>query len=619
MCGLAGFIERTGRAPERDRLKRMTDVIIHRGPDDEGDAILGSLALGFRRLSIVDLSHQGHQPMTGMDDSAWIAFNGEIYNYKEIRDSLPPGPPYRGHSDTEVLARALQLSGPRALPGLNGIFGIAFLDRKKNELILARDHFGIKPLYIAQDQDRFYFGSEVKSILAAGFRPEFNALAPIDFCYTGWTSDERTFLRGVRRLPPGSFVRYNLTDGTWAIERYYTPGPDEERARAIPRTYEAWKDAIAAQLDRTVDLQLMADVPVGTFCSGGIDSSLITALAARKHKGILAYNVTCPDAPEVDEGPFAEAVARHVGVKLNSFALTRDEFRKALVHAVWVTEYPLSFVNTVPLYLLSKLAREQGVKVLLSGEGADETFGGYVWQYRPNALARVAAKYGPVGNGVLAMLRTLAGKLGNRLGYSAPANPMDIGMHELLTGGLRNRTLRQRTRDAYASLSDPLDRDLASELLRQIQSYMLPILHRTDRASMAASIEARVPFLDPDLVGLALAMPPAYKCAVRGMRPVGKAILKDIACRYLPREIVYRPKMGFTVPSKYYTGAWPKAWIESGFLVSEFPLDRQEFASWIAQAGDQTLAWMLTLEIWGQLFMRGRSVADVSQEYLAAR
>ncbi len=619
MCGLAGFIERTGRAPERDRLKRMTDVITHRGPDDEGDAILGPVALGFRRLSIVDLSHQGHQPMTGMDESAWIAFNGEIYNYKHIRDSLPPGPPYRGHSDTEVLARALQLSGARALPGLNGIFGIAFLDRKKNELILARDHFGIKPLYVAQDQERFYFGSEVKSILAAGFRPEFNQLAPIDFCYTGWTSDERTFLRGVRRLPPGSFLRYNLSDGAWAIERYYTPAPDEERARSIPRTYEAWKDAIAAQLDRTVDLQLMADVPVGTFCSGGIDSSLITAMAARKHKGILAYNVTCPDAPEVDEGPFAKAVADHVGVKLNSFVLTRDEFRKALVHAVWVTEYPLSFVNTVPLYLLSRLARDQGVKVLLSGEGADETFGGYVWQYRANALSRVAARYGPLGTGVLSALRSLAGRLGGRMGYSAPANPMDLGMHELLTGGLRNRALRQRTRETYASLGDPLDRDLASELLRQIQSYMLPILHRTDRASMAASIEARVPFLDPDLVGLALAMPPAYKCGVQGLRPVGKRILKDIACRYLPRDIVYRPKMGFTVPAKYYTGAWPKAWIESGFLVSEFPLDRQEFASWIAQAGDQTLAWMLTLEIWGQLFMRGRTVADVSQEYLAAR
>jgi asparagine synthase (glutamine-hydrolysing) len=619
MCGIAGFIERNGRAPEMERLRRMTDCIAHRGPDDEGQAIYGSVALGQRRLSIVDLSPQGHQPMAGADDSVAIIYNGEVYNHAKIRDALPPGVPYRGHSDTEVVARALQTSGTRSLAGLNGIFSLAFLDHRSGELILARDHFGIKPMYFAQDADRFYFGSEVKSILAAGYRAEFSPLAPLDFCYTGWTSDERTFLRGVKRLPPGSFLRYNLRTGEWRVEKYYTPGPDAERARAIPATYEAWKGEIASQLERTVDMQLMADVPVGTFCSGGIDSSLITALAAKRHKEILAYNVTCPDAPEVDEGPFAEAVARHVGVKLNSFALTRDEFRKALVHTVWVTEYPLSFVNTVPLYLLSKMARDQGVKVLLSGEGADETFGGYVWQYRSLALAKVAAHYGAPGKLVLDGLNALARKLGGRLGYSAPGDPMNLGMHELLTGGLRSRTLRQRARETYASMPDPIDREIAAELLRQLQSYMLPILHRTDRASMAASVEARVPFLDPDLVSLALAMPPSYKCGVKGLRPVGKAILKDIACQHLPREIVYRPKMGFTVPTKYYTGAWPAAWMESGFVVSEFPIDRQEFASWIAQAGDQTLAWMLTLEIWGQLFIRGRSVADVSQEFLAAR
>lgn len=618
MCGLAGIINKSGSAPSIDILRRMSDCIAHRGPDDDGQEVVGCVGLSHRRLSIVDVSPLGHQPMRGIDDRSWIVFNGEIYNFAAVRDALPPGPPYRGHSDTEVMLRALVQEGATATARFNGIFAFAFLDAQRNELVIARDQFGIKPLYFAEDGARFYFASEVKSILAAGFLPELNPLAAIDFAYSGWTDDDSTFLKGVRRVPPGSMLRYSLSTHTWRIEQYFTPRPDRARAAKVGGSYDAWKAEVSKQLERTVDAQLMSDVPVGTFCSGGIDSSLITALAARRHSGILAFNVTCPDAPEVDEGPFAKAVADHVGVKLHSLVLTRDAFRKALVHSVHVNEYPLAFVNTTPLFLLSKLAREQGVKVLLSGEGADETFGGYVFQYRPLAMQRVAMSLGPVGHTILSALRSLTDRLARRFSYSPPPDPANVGMHEILTGGLRRPLIQRESDAAFADAADPFDRVLSAELLRQMRTYMLPILHRTDRASMAASVEARVPFLDPDLVSLVMAMPARYKCGVQGLRPVGKAILKDIATQYLPRDIVYRPKMGFTVPAKYYTGPWPESWTSKGFVVSAFPIRPAELRDWIATAGDQTAAWMLTLEIWGQLFVQRRDPEHVAAEFLAA-
>jgi asparagine synthase (glutamine-hydrolysing) len=616
MCGLAGYISRSGQA-EIGVLQRMTACIDHRGPDDDGHKVLGAVGLGHRRLSIVDLSPQGHQPMPAGDESCWIAFNGEIYNHAEIRKGLPQGPGFRGHSDTEVLARALQTQGEAAIPGLNGIFAFAFVDTSKRQVLIARDHFGIKPMYFAEDGERFYFASEIKSILAAGFKAEPNPLAALDLAYTGWTNDDRTFINGIRRLPPGSLLRYDLTTHRFEVARYHTPEPVASVRQQVGDSFEAWRDAIDTQLQKTIDLQLMSDVPVGTFCSGGIDSSLVTALAARRHSGLAAFNVACPDTPEVDEGKFAKAVADHVKIPLNTFNLTRESFRKALVHAVWVTEYPLSFVNTVPLYLISQMARDMGFKVLLSGEGADENFGGYVGMYRALAMRLVAQKSGPLGGAALKLASRLVAKLGPALDYTPPRPAMAAGMHDVLTGGLRTREIRRHATEASKIFDTPIERELSAELLKQLQSYILPILHRCDRASMAASIEARVPFLDPDLVRLAISMPPRHKVTVKRLRPQGKAILKDIAARHLPHDIVYRPKMGFSVPTNYYTGAWPKSWLHEGYLVSTYGISPQDLARWISDERSQSLAWLLTLEIWGQLFIRGRSRADISAEFLA--
>jgi asparagine synthase (glutamine-hydrolysing) len=617
MCGIAGYIDKSRGAADTSRLKRMTDAIAHRGPDDQGCHVWRNVALGHRRLSIVDVSERGHQPMCDVEaePAAWIIYNGEIYNHRRIREGLSSAEPYRSTSDTEVLLRAMRDRGTECLAELNGIFAFAVLDVRRQAVVLARDQFGIKPLYYAEDDERFYFASEIKAILAAGMRTGADPLAAMDFVYTGWTSDERTMFRNVRRLPPGSFLVYDLKTGTYRTERYYTPRPDWEAGRSFGNVEESWTKGIAERLESAIRGQLMSDVPVGTFCSGGIDSSLVTAMASRHKPGLLAFNVACPDAPEVDEGAYAQRVAAHVGVDLHTVKLDREMFRRALVETVHVTEYPLSFVNTVPLFLLSKLAREQGVKVLLSGEGADETFGGYVSQYRAIAMRQVARSKGALGEAFLTRGLSLATRAGEKVGL-ARAGGRTAQMHDVLTGGLRNWAVHRDALEAYAQLPDALDRELAAELLTQLQSYLLPILHRTDRASMAASVEARVPFLDQRLVELALAVPPRMKVGAAGLRPVGKKILKRIAEEWLPKSIVYRPKMGFTVPPQYYEGAWPRRWANDGFVVNEFAVRPGDLAQWIAGGPGQSACWMLTLEIWGQLFMQGKSPEALATEFL---
>jgi asparagine synthase (glutamine-hydrolysing) len=619
MCGIAGFVELSGASPDPARLRRMTDCIAHRGPDHTGAFIWKNAALGHRRLSIVDVSPRGNQPMCDVEasPSVWIVYNGEVYNHPQIRDTLQSTEPYRGTSDTEVLLRAYRDRGPGCFNEINGIFAFGVLDTRSEELVLVRDQFGIKPMYYAVDKDRFYFASELKAMIAAGFRPEAEPIAALDFVFTGWTSDSRTMLKGVRRLPPGCWLTLNLRTGEIRVQRYYEPHPDWDSTAHLGDSEEAWQAHIARMLESSVRGQLMSDVPVGTFCSGGLDSSLVTAMAARHKKDILAFNVACPDTPDLDEGGYARRVAEHVGIKLHTYNLDRQSFREALVQAVSITEYPLSFVNTVPLYLLSKLAREQGVKVLLSGEGADETFGGYLGEYRAIALRRVVRSKGALGEALLGRGVDLATMAGAKVGMQS-ANSRAAGMHNVLTGGLRNWAIHQEALATYERFRDPVDRELAAEFLTQLRSYLLPILHRTDRASMAASVEARVPFLDPRLVGAALAIPPSLKVGVNGLRPVPKKILKSIAESWLPKSIIYRSKMGFMVPPSYYLGPWPKSWLHEGFVVEQFGLEPCALKKWLGVEDGQTACWMLTLEIWGQIFIRGRSPADVNGEYLVS-
>jgi asparagine synthase (glutamine-hydrolysing) len=617
MCGIAGIVEAPGQSVEESRLRAMAGSMAHRGPDDEGITAHGQGGLAHRRLSILDVSANGRQPMSNADETVWIAFNGEIYNFAELRERLPQDPPYRSESDTEVLLRAYETWGPDCLHELNGMFAFAILDLRKNEIFIARDRIGIKPLYYADDGTRFYFASEVKAIVAAGLKPEFNRIAAVDFAYSGLTSSERHFFRHVKRIPPGHCLNYSMADGSYSLDRYYQPKPDWSYVDALGTGEGAWTDKVEEMLSDAIDSRLVSDVPVGTYCSGGIDSSLITAMTAKKHDNLFACNVAMADSPDHDEGPMAQRVADHVGAKLHTFQLTREAFRKAFVQTVFITEYPLSFVNSVPLYLVSQLARDQGIRVLLSGEGADELFGGYVRRFRPNALRRVAQSKGSLFNWAFNQGIGVVDRVNKKLGMSVfDPKGTQRDFHRILAGNMDATWTSVQGRDIYERYEDPLDRELAQTLWLQLQAYLLPILHRTDRASMTASVEARVPFLDHRMVEFALAVPPKYKCGVKGFRPVGKSILKKVAARYLPHDVVYQQKMGFEVPRDYYAVKWPKEWIHEGFVSQTYQVAPERLAWWLEGNTEQSLAWMLSFEVWGQLFIRGRSVDDVTADFL---
>lgn len=617
MCGFAGIIDRHS-TPTADLLRRAAGAIAHRGPDSEGIYAEDSVGFAHRRLSIIDLSERGSQPMHSDDRSLTIAYNGEIYNFKELSAALKDQRPFRGTSDTEVILRCFEEQAPDCVRAFNGIFTLALYDRRSSEVILARDQWGIKPLYYAEQDGRFYFASEIKCMLAMGLKTAPDDLAVLDDVFTGWTADHRTLFQGVKRLPPGSILRYNLKTHTFTVSKYFSAVPAWDRAAPLGDDPSRWADAINDELTRAIRMQLLSDVPVGTFCSGGLDSSLVTAIAAKMHPGVHAFNVASPDTPEVDEGPYAVRLAKDLGVNLHQLSLTREMFREALVRTVRFLEMPLMVVNAVPLHLLSELARREGMTVLLSGEGADETFGGYVNLYRPNALQRVVRSRGKVIGAMTARGIDLVERIGRRIGMSSREKVHVPTVHDLFTGAFRLWTTREDAAPLYSRYADPLDRELASELHSELGTYLPPLLHRADRASMGASIELRVPFLDIDLVALGLAAPPTLKVGIDGVRPFGKKLLKEIAVRHIPREIAYRSKMGFTVPPSYYLGPWPESWMKEGFITSHFAITRKDLDSWIRAQNYQSACWMLTLEIWGQLFFRSRSVEEIAAEFLAA-
>jgi asparagine synthase (glutamine-hydrolysing) len=619
MCGVAGFVQLDGRTPCPVRLRRMGDAVALRGPDDAGHEIHGAVGLAHRRLSIQDTSAAGHQPMMTGDKLHALSFNGEIYNARALASDMVDPPSWRGHSDTEVLLELLARSGSSALARLNGIFAFAYLDIRRRRMLIACDAFGVKPMYVARDDQRLYFASEVKAILAGGYRPDFNPTAAIDFAFSGWSDDRATLFRGVERLSPGSLMELSLVDGSMQRVNWWDFKPEWNTRPLLRLNEEEWVDALDRRLTNAVERQLLSDVSVGSLCSGGLDSSLVSALAKRSRAEISLLNVSIPDVPEPDESIWARKVAAQLDAPLVTVNLTAADFRRELIRMVYATEMPLPFLNAVGIKLISDKAREIGIKVLLTGEGADELFGGYLGKLRPQLYRQRVAQLG--GKFALscfdAVSRTAdrASELLTGLGRRDPGLPL----HRLLSGGLALSDAERAGRSLYADRLEPLEQDVAVALFVQLRSYLLPILHRTDRASMAASIEARVPYLDNDLVNLALAMPTSMKFRWRAHRPVGKWALKRVAERYLPRDVVHRPKVGFGVPRQIFHIDWPDQWVKNGFLVNSFSLNSASFSRWISNEKSQIGNWALTLEIWGQLFMLGREVEELEHELAAAK
>jgi len=560
MCGICGIVLSDPNARVNPRvIQRMSDAIAHRGPDDAGHYLNGNVGLGFRRLSIIDLSG-GHQPMANEDETVWIAYNGEVFNHAAHRGPLEArGHRFRTRSDTEAIVHLYEEHGSACPRELRGMFGFAIWDAKRRSLLLARDRSGIKPMFYATTPGGdLVFGSEIKAILASGMiTPEVDDAAVAEYFALGTVSGSRTLIRGVKKLEPGHTLTWK--DGRVAIERYWSL-PAYEPGRVIVRNAAEAADEFWRRFVEAVDITLMSDVPLGVFLSGGLDSSLI--VAAMRERGVSAlrtFSVGFAEA-EASELPFARIVAKTFETEHHEVACTADDFFNALPRLTRHRDHPLTFSASIPLFFVSELA-VSSVKVVLTGEGSDELFAGYGRYPRallnlraggaldsvlPNAargsLARAIGHLGDDYIGSRLKRSFLARASSFEESYLEPFADFDAAHRALILNG--------RAAGAYSELGPLIDRDLLAvnpleAMLRFDQvTYMEELLAKQDQMSMAASIESRVPFLDHHLIEWAAQLPPDVK--LRGGN--GKALVRRAAERVLPRSITHTKKRGFLVP-----------------------------------------------------------------------
>jgi asparagine synthase (glutamine-hydrolysing) len=550
----------------------MGNVLTHRGPDDCGIFVEGPIGLGHRRLSIVDVA-AGHQPMTNADGRLHIVYNGEIYNHADHRPALEGrGHIYRTHSDTETILHLYEEKGSRCVEDLRGMFAFAIWDARKRELFIARDRLGIKPLYYAHTADgSLFFASEIKALLEAGaLTPELNHAALPDYLANHAPSGEETLYRGVKRLLPGHTLLWR--DGELRAEKYWdirftAESEAKEDRRSDKDLIEEWSELFR----ESVRLCLMADVPLGMFLSGGIDSSAIAAvMSGLVEEPIKTFSVAFEER-EANELEYARLVAQKFGTDHHEVVVSPEEFFAALPKLVWHEDEPLAHLASVPLYFVSRLA-ERHVKVVLTGEGSDELMAGYA-RYRKTvynlalgsryeALAPAFTRRA-IAKGVAAL--PAGSRVRQKLSRTFLSLPADLESlyfdnFAVFPRAMQRRLLAPETTeragsgaDPYASVRRLVEESDADTLLNRLlyadtKTYLHELLMKQDQMSMAASLESRVPFLDHKLVEFTARLPERLK--LRGWTT--KYVLRQAMKGVLPEAILRRGKMGFPVP----LGAW---------------------------------------------------------------
>jgi asparagine synthase (glutamine-hydrolysing) len=636
MCGIAGIINfDAGSTIDRERLRRMRDVLRHRGPDDEGIWIDGQAGLAHRRLAILDISG-GAQPMTSGDGETCVVFNGEIYNHPALKAELESrGHHYRTRSDTETILHIYKEEGPAGVESLRGMFAFALWDRDRQQLLLARDRLGIKPLYYAITDRELLFASEIKGILAAGIRPELNEEIIPEYLATGFVSGPDTFFKGIRKLLPGRTLTWSRRDG-FCERHYWEPHAGTD---PIPRDFKAQTAELLARLRDSVRMHLMSDVPVGLFLSGGIDSTGLGALMAGLVKDpIKSFSVGFPER-EGNELDYARMAARFIKSDHHEVVVTPDQFFSALPRLIWHEDEPIAFPSSVALYFVSALAR-QHVKVVLTGEGADELFCGYnryrvtAWNQRlGHAYSRLVPRFARHK-----ISRTIDGLPWSARRYLsrtflALSNDPRSAFFEnfsVFSERYRNALLAGRpmlqARDPFAELLRHYEGGSGGSLDRMthtdLQTYLVELLMKQDQMSMAASVESRVPFLDHELVEFVIGLPASSK--LRGWQT--KVILREALRDLIPAEILTRKKMGFPVP----VGTWFRE--QYGAITDEFVLGSRTTARTLfepqavrrlaedhragrAQHGSRLWA-LINLEIWQRIFIDGEDLEAVMDPVL---
>lgn len=637
MCGIYGILSlRDGEPLSASALAPMASVTVHRGPDDEGAYVGDGVLLGMRRLSIIDLGG-GHQPMSNRDGTLWVVCNGEIYNFRELRRELEA----RGHafataSDTEVLLHAYAEYGDRFIDHIGGMFAFALWDTRRKRLLLGRDRLGIKPLYYLERDHRLIFASEAKAILALpGISAELDPVGLKQYLALGYPPAPYSIFRGIRKLPVASLM--TVEGGRIRTERYWNLAEraDESRSEAD------WAEELTARLERSVLSQMVSDVPIGAFLSGGIDSSMVVACMARNSsQPVKTYSIgfdTGSADQYYNELPYARQIAERFGTDHREIVV-RPDVARLLPRLLWQMDEPIADSAFITTYLVAEFARRD-VTVILSGVGGDELFGGYrryLGEYYGRAYRRLPRA---LRNGVLAPLarRLPADRQSALLNLSRLARGFLLSSDKPLVERYRayvgvfdeehlGRLLCSPNGHEFDALAeafrrsssgDPVRTMFEVDLLTQLPDDLLLL---TDKMTMATSLECRVPLLDHELVELAARIPSRLKIRGRELKYILKRALAD----QLPREILRRSKRGFGAPM----GAWIKgelAALTARLLSPESVRSRGLFdPSVVAETlelhrtrrADHTdhLLALINLELWCRMYLDGRSPEDLTLE-----
>ncbi|MCH8807934.1 MAG: asparagine synthase (glutamine-hydrolyzing) [Planctomycetes bacterium] len=572
MCGIAGILNLSPEATiERDALRTMAAQLVHRGPDDEGVFVdqRGRCGLAFRRLAIIDIAG-GHQPLCNEDGTVWVVFNGEIYNFRELRAELEhEGHQFKSQCDSEVIVHLYESHGEQCFERLDGMFAIAIWDAARGRLLLARDPLGKKPLVYATFDDRFYFASEAKAILALpGIPRRIDPQSLHRYLLFQYVPAPHSIYLGFQKLPPGHCLSVDAgSPSVEALRAYWrVPHPAAARDQRRDQTPKQAQERLGELLTRAVEKRLIADVPLGAFLSGGIDSSIVVGLMRKLGVSPLrTFSIGFADA-RYDETAYARLVAKHFQTEHHEYTVT-PQAREILDTLAWHYDEPFADSSAIPTYYVSKWTRES-VTVALTGDAGDECFAGYD-RYR---AAQLAARFEWLPRGVRrlsARAATLiphgrAKSASNRVVRFVSALPkrasrrylswVNVFTPEMLAAGYRPDFAQRIQSDEpliwFDGLHDAAPGSAADRAVYTDFNSYLPydLLTKVDIASMACGLECRSPFLDRELVEYALARPPAG----RGGRDVGKRFLREWAADFLPPAILTRPKMGFGVP----VGEW---------------------------------------------------------------
>ena len=626
MCGLVGRCTHAGGTVAADEIRQALEPIRHRGPDADGVWTGAGVGLGHVRLSILDLSDAAAQPMISPEGRYALAFNGEIYNFRQLHPATQrnleqlraDGVEVHSTGDTEVLLALIARHGcAAAFPMLEGDWAVAVWDTRDETLTLGRDVHGVKPLYYTQSADGgFRFGSEIKALVSTGGATAEPSVAAVNAALLGYsmTWGDRTLYRGVHAVRPGERIVYDRRRGSlehsqfaritdWVDDGLYRELSKASTAEVVRRVDEA--------IGAGVRSRLVSDAPLACLASGGVDSSLISTLAAGERSDLPLYHA---DVVNDSERPAAEALAAALKLKLRTVRVTDADIIAAIPEVTWFNDGPLIYhLNALPYYAVCRLAAEDGIKVLLSGEGSDE----YMIGYPDQALRPVLDVVDRVKRVPRSWLSALSPKAA-KLFWPHPDDTFAQRLVEL-SSGFESGLVGRRSTSALGTAGGRRDLRSRTTSLELAQSHLVSLLHRNDRLGMAWGLEARFPFLAPEFTKLAVNLPDRYKLR-RTLRAndkrhpfvVDKWAVREVAAQRLPQSLAGRPKRGFPVSITKRLTVSPKFFAD-GFVADMYALDDTAVTAAVGDGPSEWLTRLILTEVWGQMFFRGASKEQMNE------